>query len=266
MPWTVSHVAAILPFRRWCPARLSFVALVIGSMSPDFAYYLGQSEIADFAHSLPGLFVVALPGALLVIAAAWLLRDLLGVPLPQPHRIALQQAFASLSRDLNWRRGIALAASILLGAATHAAWDSFTHATGLPVERSELLQRELLRIGSWNVETYSYLQHASTLFGIVVLAVVYRSRLKFGSAAAVASSPDAGDVARWRVLGAIATMGAGTCIAWITAGIMQGGEDVPSLVVQGVFVGSDLIAILYLAAALAWRRLRSGGGDGHGLR
>lgn len=263
MPWTVSHAAAVLPFRRWCPARLSFVALVIGSMSPDFAYYFGLAEIADFAHSLPGLFAAALPGGLLVVAVAWLLRELLTVLLPQPHRFALQQAFASLARDLGWRRGIALAASVLLGAATHTVWDSFTHATGPPVARSEFLQRELFRIGSWEVETYNFLQHASTLFGIVVLAVAYRAWLR-SSAAASAPPPDAADPARWWILGSIAGLGAAACAASIVAGILRGKPDVQSLVVEAVFVASNLVAIVYLAAALAWRGLRSGRGSGNG--
>jgi len=261
VPWTVSHVAAVLPFRRWCPARLSFVALVIGSMSPDFAYYLGLGGIADFAHSVPGLFLAALPSGLLALAAAWLLRELLATPLPQPHRFALEQAFASLGRDLNWRRGIALAASVLLGAATHAAWDSFTHATGAPVQRSGFLQRELFRIGSWNVETYNFLQHASTLFGIVVLAIAYRAWLKAGMAAG-APRPGAQDTARWWILGFIAALGAAACGAWITAGILRGEPDAQSLVVEAVFVASNLIAIAWLVAALAWRRTRSGRGNG----
>jgi hypothetical protein len=263
MPWTVSHAAAVLPLRRWCPAQLSFVALVIGSMSPDFAYYFGLAEIADFAHSLPGLFAAALPGGLLVVAAAWLLRGLLAELLPQPHRFAWQQAFASLGRDLDWRRGIVLAASILLGAATHAAWDSFTHATGPPVARSEVLQRVLFRVGSRDVETYNFLQHASTVFGIVVLAVAYRSWLR-SAAAAGAPPADAGDRARWWVLGSIAAMGAAACAAWIAAGILHGRPDLQSLVVEAVFVASNLIAITYLAAALAWRGVRSARGSGDG--
>ncbi len=257
MPWTVAHAAAVLPFRRWCPARLSFVALVIGSMSPDFAYYFGLAEVADFAHSLPGLFVAALPGGLLAVAAAWMLRELLAVLLPQPHRYAWQQACASLARDLDWRRGIALAASLLLGAATHSTWDSFTHATGPPVAHSELLRDELFSIGRWRVETYNFLQHASTLFGTLVLAVAYRTWLR-SAAAAGAPKLDAGDRARWWVLGSIATLGAAVCGAWITAGLLRSDPDVQSLVVEAVFVASNLIAIVYLAAALAFRRLQSG--------
>ena len=61
MPFTLSHPLAVVPLRRWCPARLNFAALVIGSMSPDFGYFIGQFDAAAFAHTIPGLFTVCLP-------------------------------------------------------------------------------------------------------------------------------------------------------------------------------------------------------------
>src|ERR1700744_2163138 len=36
MPWTFAHPAAVLPLRKALRSRLSFCALVVGSMSPDF--------------------------------------------------------------------------------------------------------------------------------------------------------------------------------------------------------------------------------------
>ena len=50
MPWTFAHPAAVLPLRRFSgPGLLSFAALVIGSTSPDFLYYIGQFDLAAFA-------------------------------------------------------------------------------------------------------------------------------------------------------------------------------------------------------------------------
>jgi hypothetical protein len=59
-------------------------------------------------------------------------------------------------------------------------------------------------------------------------------------------------------------MGAAACAAWIAAGILRGRPDLQSLVVEAVFVASNLIAITYLAAALAWRGVRSARGSGDG--
>jgi hypothetical protein len=261
VPWTVSHAAAVLPFCRWCPARLSFIALVAGSMSPDFGYYLGLYRIAEFAHTVPGIVVVDLPAGLFMVATLRWLREPLVVLLPQPHRYVLRQGLVSLAENVTWSRVMVLAVSLVLGAATHVAWDSFTHATGLPVERSEFLQRELFRIGSQDVETYNFLQHASTLFGIVVLTIAYRSWLKSGVTAS-APPPDAQDTLRWWLLGSIVALGAATCAAWVAAAILRGDSDMQSLVVAAVFVASNLIAVVYLAAAFIWRCVQSGRGSG----
>ena len=76
MPWTLAHPAAVLPFRRFSGAgRLSFGALVIGSMSPDFVYYIGRFDLGNFTHSPLGVLVTCLPAGLLVLALALWLRD-----------------------------------------------------------------------------------------------------------------------------------------------------------------------------------------------
>lgn len=254
MPWTVSHAAAVLPFRRWCPARLSFGALVVGSMVPDLGYYLGLTAIARFAHTVPGLVAVDLPAGLLVIAVLGLMRELLAVLLPQPHRDALRETLEFLAGTPGWRRAAILAGSVVLGAATHAAWDSFTHAGSLPVTRFDWLRSELFAIGSWRVPAYNCLQHASTLFGIVALAIAYRSWLK-ARHAAQARPASSREAARWWILGGIAAAGALATAAWVAAGLRSGAMNVQSLVVQAVFVATNLMAFLYLAAAIAWRLL-----------
>jgi hypothetical protein len=48
MPYPLAHPAAVLPLRRLCPRRLSFPALVVGSLCPDVGYPLGVSR---FSHS-----------------------------------------------------------------------------------------------------------------------------------------------------------------------------------------------------------------------
>ena len=64
MPFTVSHAAAALPFRR---ARLVTSALVVGTMAPDFEYFLPLKTHDTFGHTFPGILVLTLPVALLVL-------------------------------------------------------------------------------------------------------------------------------------------------------------------------------------------------------
>src|SRR3954454_14133397 len=89
MPCTFSHPLAVVPLRRFCPERLNFAALVIGSMSPDFGYYVRQFRLASFAHTMLGSVAVCLPSGLLTVGLFSLLRQPLCFILPQPHRAAV---------------------------------------------------------------------------------------------------------------------------------------------------------------------------------
>jgi hypothetical protein len=57
VPFTPSHVAAVLPFAR---TPLVPSALVIGSMGPDLFYYVPLPIERSFTHSLTGVFTVDL--------------------------------------------------------------------------------------------------------------------------------------------------------------------------------------------------------------
>lgn len=126
MPWTFAHPAAILPLRR----RLPLAALVVGSLSPDIGYYLGLYVLATFAHSAWGLLQACLPIGAATLVALHLLREPVLDLLPEPHRSALRHARASCATAPTGPRRLVLAvAGLLAGAATHNAWDAFTHAS-----------------------------------------------------------------------------------------------------------------------------------------
>jgi hypothetical protein len=71
------------------------------------------------------------------------------------------------------RGWLALAAGIVIGAATHLLWDSCTHRFGWLVERAGLRREVPIGVGH-HLPIYELLQHASTLLGLalVVIAVV----------------------------------------------------------------------------------------------
>ena len=124
MPFTVSHVAAVLPLvgRRRGPA-LPVAGLVAGSMAPDYPWFLSGGRTAGFSHSLPGLLtvdlVVGLVGVLLwrrVVAAP--VRDLL--PLRMGRHVPPPAATGARHLPL-------LALAVVAGAVTHVVWDGFTH-------------------------------------------------------------------------------------------------------------------------------------------
>jgi hypothetical protein len=177
MPWTFAHPAAVLPLRRLCPSPLNFAALVVGSMTPDLGYYFGRFDLAPLAHSFAGSLLVCLPSGLALLGLLCLLRKPLWFLLPQPHRAALEPVAEA---PLALRPGVlgGAAASVVIGAWTHNAWDSFTHRDGWVVARLALLQEPLFSWAGIGFPAYYLLQHLSTLVGAAVLILTYRVWLR----------------------------------------------------------------------------------------
>ena len=169
MPFTLAHPAAVLPLRR---ARLmSTVPLIIGAMTPDVPYYFPwriAKHIPEATHTFLGTFTLDLPIGLVLLLFLWLLRGPLAAPLgpaAQAKCLAAVERFGS--RPRNW----ALAPlSILIGAWTHLAWDSFTHADSWVVSRISALSAPV-SFFSYTGPLCHVLQYASSVFGLAVLAI-----------------------------------------------------------------------------------------------
>lgn len=169
MPFTLAHPAAILPLRR--VRLLRTVPLIIGAVTPDVPYYLPwriARYIPEVTHTALGTLTVDLPAGLLMLLIVWLLRAPLAAP---PGGRAGAQCLAALERfgrtPVNW----ALAPlSILAGAWTHIAWDSFTHPDSWLVLRVSALSAPV-SFFSYTGELCHVLQYASSVFGLIVLAI-----------------------------------------------------------------------------------------------
>ncbi|MFZ0498807.1 MAG: DUF4184 family protein [Steroidobacteraceae bacterium] len=169
MPFTLAHPAAVLPLRRL--RLLRTVPLVIGAMTPDAPYYMPwriAKYLPDSTHTFLGTFSLDLPIGLLLLLFVWLLRAPLVAPLGPGARAKCSAAMERFgSRPLNW----ALAPlSILVGAWTHLAWDSFTHADGWMVLRIPALSAPV-SFFSYTGQLCHVLQYACSVFGLVVLAI-----------------------------------------------------------------------------------------------
>lgn len=182
MPLTFAHPAAIVPLTRF---GLPLSALVVGSMSPDFLYYLRLAPRGHFGHTLPGLFLFCLPVGLAVL---WLFHRWMKGPLLGLLPLQLQRRLAGIAQDdpLGSARGWLLSAlAILSGAVTHIVWDAFTHAGGVGVTLISLLDQPV-HIGSEiSAPAYKIAQHSSTILGIGVLALGLRRWWKRASEADV---------------------------------------------------------------------------------
>lgn len=167
VPFTISHAAAVLPLQRTGISRLPLAALMIGSMSPDFAYFLPAVLNRASSHDLEGIFLFCLPVGL----ALWLLfARLIERPtielLPSPWRERVPRSDATFSP-----RVLALASlAVVLGALTHVAWDAFTHA-GTPVTNAfAFFNAEVFQAGNRPVHVYRVLQYLSSVIGLMALA------------------------------------------------------------------------------------------------
>ena len=171
MPWTLSHPAAVLPLRRFTPEPLDFAALVVGSTTPDVGYYIGNFNLANFAHTLAGSFVACLPSGVIILLVFYLFCRPISYALPSPHRQVLLPLCPGFPVGLT--RWIIILFSLLLGAWTHNFWDAFTHEHGWFVDRIPWLQRPVVHLPSTTVHVYLVLQEASTVTGFAIVALAY---------------------------------------------------------------------------------------------
>jgi hypothetical protein len=163
VPFTISHAAAVLPLQN---SRLPLAALMIGSMSPDFAYFLPGEPLRMLTHSIPGVFAFCWPVAL----AVWLVFVRI---LEQPTRALLpdgwHERFMPSDREISIRTLALASVAVILGAFTHVLWDSFTHRGTLAVEIFTALHAVAFHYHGWRIRWFIVLQHLSTLAGMAIL-------------------------------------------------------------------------------------------------
>lgn len=173
MPFTLAHPAIILPLSRYSK-YFSFSALVIGSLAPDFEYFLRFNITSTFGHSVLGAFIIDLP---LVFVVSFLFYKLMVKPI-------LTHLPYTLNRTFNFETGwhihsfrsfIIFTYSAILGIFSHIFWDAFTHADGLFVKNIEWMRTNTLL----SIPVYNFLQHLSTVLGMLLIAIfVYQNSTK----------------------------------------------------------------------------------------
>ncbi len=168
MPFTVSHAVAVIPLYKYLGKFGALSALIIGSMTPDFAYmapYLVHQRMDS--HSLVGVYLFAIPMGLTV----YFLYHLLMAPV----LVSLLPKFIQkhLHSDLFVGRlpnipSYTLVLSLVVGALTHITWDFFTHQSGIP-QHIVWMDTPLTSLDNYDIMPYRVLQHFSTLFGLSLL-------------------------------------------------------------------------------------------------
>jgi len=183
MPFTISHVAAVLPFSRLLGRWRLLSATIIGSMVPDFGFLMPWRPERVETHSAMALLMFCLPVG---VATFWvfqlLVKPALNEILPDATfaRWQAMAAPADIREAVQW----ALAAcGVLMGAITHLVWDAFTHEGARGVRMIPALDDPALDIAGHHLMGARLLQDVSSLvgLGIVLTVVAYGLRPASGS-------------------------------------------------------------------------------------
>jgi len=227
MPFTFAHPAAILPLK---DKRLfNRLALVLGTMAPDFEYFLHLKPYEVYGHSFLGQFFYNLPLVLVIaIIYTYVIKDPMYEYLPT----FIKRRFQITSNRFLDIVSIKFVVSALIGMFTHLIWDSFTHYNGFVVSKVSFLRGAVLL----DYPLYKVIQHGSTLLGFMILAI-YIYKL---------SKKNAEETKRFMDK-VIFFVGMGLLTAVITLGILVLSKDLRLGSIVVTTISSSMIALLFFS-------------------
>jgi Domain of unknown function (DUF4184) len=168
VPFTLSHPAAAIPFAR---SRLVLSALIVGSLAPDFQYFVKLSGQERNAHAFPGIVQWTFPVAILLLA---IFHMLLKWPLISLLPLALQYRLVGPASRFRWwplHRFLLVMFSLAFGIITHVVWDSFTHVDGWFASTWPGMRVPLFYVRNTGIPAFKLAQHLSTLLGGVFIII-----------------------------------------------------------------------------------------------
>jgi hypothetical protein len=143
---------------------------LVGTLAPDFEYFLRLVPDSGFGHTLWGAFVLTLPLALVVL---WLFHAYVKMPLARLAPDPIQRQLTNHLGEFHFggaARFSLIVSSVLLGIATHLAWDSLTHPNTWPYHHWAILSQTVVLPIVGRVPYYKVFQHVSTGIGVGVLS------------------------------------------------------------------------------------------------
>ena len=170
MPVTVSHPVFSVGFKKF-----GFVlsALVVGSMMPDFEFFMRLSFGKNIGHTLAGIFLFCIPVGLVVL---FLFHKLMKFPLlslvPHNHQLRLFP-IARQFRFLPLRNFLNIVFSLFVGSFSHLLADAFTHHDGFFVQHINLLSKPVVVLPQGTIRVYFLLQYVFSIVGALFLLYWY---------------------------------------------------------------------------------------------
>jgi hypothetical protein len=171
MPFTFAHPAILLPLK-YLPNRFySLTGLIVGSIVPDFEYFIRMKVHSVYSHTLFGVFWFDIPlGILISLVFHVVIRNTLieNIPAFFRKRFIVYCDFNFLNYFK--QHYFIVLFSLLIGVLSHLMWDSFTHETGYFVNRFSFLNYNINAIPLFKIA-----QHLSSLIGcIAIIYAIYK--------------------------------------------------------------------------------------------
>lgn len=174
MPLTFSHPALILPAKYLPEKWVSMTGLIIGSIVPDFEYFMRMKVQSIYSHTWTGMLWFDFPlSVLLTFLYHYIVRNsfICNSPLFLKKRL-------SRYVDFNWinyfkNHFFTVIICLFVGIASHIFWDSFTHPGGDFVKMIPWLQESSNMFG-FHVANSRLIQSISTITGgaLVLYAIL----------------------------------------------------------------------------------------------
>ncbi len=163
MPFTISHAAAVLPLRK---TGLPLAAMMVGSLAPDFAYFLRFGLERVSTHDLQGILLFCWPVGL----AVWLFYVYVLEPptielLPEAWRTRVTPS----DRNISFRMLALGSIAVIVGAITHVLWDAFTHGGTFVTNAFPAFHNALFEYRGRAIRVYFILQILSSIVGLFAL-------------------------------------------------------------------------------------------------
>src|SRR5450631_334046 len=182
MPFTISHVAAVMPFSRPLARWRLLSATIIGSMVPDFGFLMPWRPARIETHSAVALLTFCLPVGL---ATFWIFQRMIKTAVMEvlpDHTYSRWRPLAAPADLRSLKQWVVAACGILAGGITHLVWDAFTHEGARGVRMIPALDDPVVDIAGHRLMGARLLQDVSSLVGLAVVFAVIIYSLRRDSA------------------------------------------------------------------------------------